>query len=82
MVYGIAYYPSKKEEELKGFGFMDSKVLKAEERERLFQVMQRNHIGYMTDVISARELSEKMLLRYIIREHDDDDDDDDDDDMR
>eukprot|EP01094_Clydonella_sp_ATCC50884_P020101 TRINITY_DN4097_c0_g4_i2.p1 TRINITY_DN4097_c0_g4~~TRINITY_DN4097_c0_g4_i2.p1 ORF type:complete len:272 (-),score=72.82 TRINITY_DN4097_c0_g4_i2:29-844(-) len=63
MVYSIAFYPVTKEKELLKFGFMDSKQLKEADRDRLFRVMQKNNVGYITDVISAKEMSEKMLMR-------------------
>lgn len=45
--------------------FIDSKTLKEEKREELFENLKLDEsIGWEVDVIDPRELSAKMLKRY------------------
>lgn len=46
--------------------FSDSKTLKEEKREELFENLKTDDsIGWEVDVIDPRELSAKMLKRYV-----------------
>lgn len=64
MVYGAAWCLLKDNEKLGNIGFKDSKKLNADTREKLFTTIQtgkRVNIAYETRVISAEEISDKML---------------------
>ncbi|GMH36251.1 hypothetical protein BSKO_04119 [Bryopsis sp. KO-2023] len=62
MVYACAFCPEAKEESLKKKGFADSKVLKAGEREALFQeIVADPDMEFNYDKISAKQISTSML---------------------
>ncbi|CAM9225359.1 unnamed protein product [Phaeothamnion confervicola] len=64
MVYGCAYWSEEHDAELSKAGFDDSKALKEEQRDKLFQrIREHPQIGFAVRLISARELSQKMLRR-------------------
>jgi ribonuclease H2 subunit A len=64
MVYGCAYWPLSEDEEIKKFGFDDSKALTEARRESLFDKMQAcGRIGWVTISIGADDISHKMLRR-------------------
>ncbi|WOL16973.1 ribonuclease H2 subunit A isoform X3 [Canna indica] len=62
MVYGCLYCPLSYQETLTTLDFADSKTLKEEKREELFENLKSDgSIGWEVDVIDPRELSAKML---------------------
>ncbi|KAG4302143.1 hypothetical protein PCANB_001431 [Pneumocystis canis] len=66
MVYSVAYCPRSYENQLKKYGFSDSKTLTPEKREHLMQALLtskglKENVGWFTCIISAREISQKML---------------------
>jgi ribonuclease H2 subunit A len=64
MVYGAAWCLVKDNEKLGTIGFKDSKKLTAKTREQLFTSIQsgkRVKVAYETKIISAEEISDKML---------------------
>lgn len=62
MVYGCLYCPCSYQQTLATLNFADSKTLKEEKREELFEDLKVNDsIGWAVDVIDPRELSAKML---------------------
>ncbi|KAL5733703.1 hypothetical protein ACOSQ2_033395 [Xanthoceras sorbifolium] len=62
MVYGCLYCASSYQKTLSTLKFADSKTLKEEKREELFEDLKTNEsIGWAVDVIDPRELSAKML---------------------
>ncbi|KAG5440435.1 hypothetical protein PCK2_000568 [Pneumocystis canis] len=66
MVYSVAYCPRSYEHQLKKYGFSDSKTLTPEKREHLMQALLtskelKENVGWFTCIISAREISQKML---------------------
>lgn len=67
MVYSVAYCKELYAENLRKFGFDDSKVLKHDFRLELYKLMdQPNHelndnIGYLTTILSAKDISSGML---------------------
>ncbi|KAK7280537.1 hypothetical protein RJT34_25601 [Clitoria ternatea] len=64
MVYGCLYCASSYLKTLATLSFADSKTLKEEKREELFEGLKANDsIGWDVDVIDPRELSAKMLKR-------------------
>lgn len=64
MVYGCLYCPLSYKKTLSSLKFADSKTLKEEKREELFETLKANDsIGWSVDVIDPRELSGKMLKK-------------------
>jgi ribonuclease H2 subunit A len=62
MVYGCAYCPISRENDLKSSGYADSKTLTEEQREALFhKICACDYVGWSVEVISAARLSEHML---------------------
>lgn len=69
MVYGAAFWPVAMDEEIGKLGFRDSKALTAAERDSLFARLKRSgKIGYVLRVISAREISARMLQKWVARQ--------------
>ncbi|CAL0320833.1 unnamed protein product [Lupinus luteus] len=64
MVYGCLYCARSYQNTLATLSFADSKTLKEEKREELFEALKENDsIGWAVDVIDPRELSAKMLKK-------------------
>ncbi|KAI5648422.1 hypothetical protein M9H77_34427 [Catharanthus roseus] len=64
MVYGCLYCARSYEKTLSTLNFADSKTLKEEKREELFENLKADKsIGWAVDVIDPRELSAKMLKK-------------------
>ncbi|XP_074310795.1 ribonuclease H2 subunit A [Silene latifolia] len=64
MVYGCLYCAVSFQKTLASLEFADSKTLKEEKREELFEALKVNDsIGWAVDVIDPRELSAKMLKK-------------------
>ncbi|XP_047156867.1 ribonuclease H2 subunit A [Vigna umbellata] len=64
MVYGCLYCAQSYLKTLATLSFADSKTLKEEKREELFETLKTNDsIGWAVDVIDPRELSAKMLKK-------------------
>lgn len=64
MVYGCLYCARSYQKTLSTLNFADSKTLKEEKREELFENLKANEsIGWAVDVIDPRELSSKMLRK-------------------
>ncbi|KAJ6727438.1 RIBONUCLEASE H2 SUBUNIT A [Salix purpurea] len=67
MVYGCLYCARSYEKTLSTLNFADSKTLKEEKRENLFENLKANELlGWAVDVIDPRELSAKMLKKIKI----------------
>lgn len=64
MVYGCLYCARSYQNTLATLKFADSKTLKEDKREELFESLKANEsIGWAVDVIDPRELSTKMLQK-------------------
>jgi len=65
MVYGIAFCPVSKKEDLEALGVDDSKQLTEDQREKLLKIVLDNssYIGWAIDIISARFISTSMNKR-------------------
>ncbi|KAG1369706.1 ribonuclease H2 subunit A [Cocos nucifera] len=64
MVYGCLYCARSYQKTLATLNFADSKTLKEEKREELFENLKADSsLGWEVDVIDPRELSAKMLKR-------------------
>ncbi|KAM7264248.1 hypothetical protein ACFE04_001931 [Oxalis oulophora] len=64
MVYGCLYCARSYQNTLSTLSFADSKTLKEEKREELFESLKSDEsIGWAVDVIDPRELSDKMLRK-------------------
>ncbi|KAJ7974882.1 Ribonuclease [Quillaja saponaria] len=64
MVYACLYCASSYQKPLTSLEFADSKTLKEEKREELFENLKANDsIGWAVDVLDPRELSAKMLKK-------------------
>ncbi|KAG8493380.1 hypothetical protein CXB51_010810 [Gossypium anomalum] len=64
MVYGCLYCARSYQKTLATLNFADSKTLKEEKREELFENLKADDsIGWSVDVIDPRELSAKMLKK-------------------
>ncbi|KAK4483487.1 hypothetical protein RD792_010682 [Penstemon davidsonii] len=64
MVYGCLYCAHSYQKTLSTLKFADSKTLKEEKREELFENLKADEsIGWAVDVIDPRELSAKMLKK-------------------
>ncbi|KMZ57073.1 Ribonuclease H2 subunit A [Zostera marina] len=64
MVYGCMYCPLSYKNTVASLEFADSKTLKEEKREELFENLKLDScIGWEVDVIDPRELSAKMLKK-------------------
>ncbi|XP_010429503.1 PREDICTED: ribonuclease H2 subunit A-like [Camelina sativa] len=64
MVYGCMYCPVSYQSSLASLHFADSKTLKEEKREELYENLKLdNSLGWAVDVIDPRELSAKMLAK-------------------
>lgn len=64
MVYGCLYCAVSFQDTLASLNFADSKTLKEEKREELFELLKANEsIGWSVDVIDPRDLSAKMLKK-------------------
>jgi ribonuclease H2 subunit A len=65
MIYGAAYWRVEDEESISALDFDDSKQLSAEKREKMLSTILENNarIGWVMRVLSAREISNKMLRR-------------------
>lgn len=67
MVYSIGYCKNSFTKQLKKYGFDDSKVLKHDFRLKLYKMIDekshelRENIGYLTTVMSAKDISSGML---------------------
>lgn len=67
MVYGCLYCACSYQKTLSTLNFADSKTLKEEKREELFENLKTDEsIGWAVDVIDPRELSSKMLKKHKI----------------
>ncbi|KAJ0976711.1 hypothetical protein J5N97_012185 [Dioscorea zingiberensis] len=67
MVYGCLYCACSYQKTLTSLNFADSKTLKEEKREELFENLKAdNCIGWEVDIIDPKELSAKMLKRVKI----------------
>ncbi|MFQ6640271.1 hypothetical protein Gotur_014930 [Gossypium turneri] len=67
MVYGCLYCARSYQKTLATLNFADSKTLKEEKREELFENLKADEsIGWSVDVIDPRELSAKMLKKSVI----------------
>ncbi|CAI9091369.1 OLC1v1026389C1 [Oldenlandia corymbosa var. corymbosa] len=67
MVYGCLYCSVSYQKTLATLNFADSKTLKEEMREELFENLKADEsIGWAVDVIDPRELSAKMLKKHKI----------------
>lgn len=65
MVYGACWCPLSKKQVLSAMGFADSKVLTADQREKLFaDIKQSPMLKYKVDVITSQDISAKMLRRH------------------
>jgi ribonuclease H2 subunit A len=65
MVYGAAWCPESRKDDLAKLGFADSKVLTAETRTKLLAALKgSDYIGWIADVISPETMSAKMTRRY------------------
>jgi ribonuclease H2 subunit A len=70
MVYAVLFCPISKEKELKSLDVDDSKVLKAEEREAIFErVSNVDYVGWGLHVLSPVTISNAMLSRQADREY-------------
>ncbi|KAL1559502.1 ribonuclease H [Salvia divinorum] len=64
MVYGCLYCALSYQKTLSTLSFADSKTLKEEKREELFENLKADEsIGWGVDIIDPRELSDKMLRK-------------------
>ena len=64
MTYGAAYWTLDNDEEICKLGYDDSKKISESERTRMFDgIKKESRIGWMVNVISAAEISGKMLQR-------------------
>jgi ribonuclease H2 subunit A len=65
MVYAVAYTTCDDKEKLKGIGFADSKQLKPEERDSLFdRILEESQwMGWAVHALSPQDISESMLRR-------------------
>lgn len=64
MVYGCLYCARSYQKTLSSLNFADSKTLKEEKREELFENLKGDEsIGWAVDVIDPKELSAKMLKK-------------------
>lgn len=65
MVYGICFCPLTRHEDLKSVGVADSKMLKEQDRERIFDIIQSKNdfIGWSLEVISPVCISTSMYKR-------------------
>ncbi|KAK7837203.1 ribonuclease H2 subunit A [Quercus suber] len=64
MVYGCLYCACSYQKTLSSLNFADSKTLKEEKREELFENLKADEsIGWAVDVIDPKELSAKMLKK-------------------
>jgi len=61
MVYAACFCAESDQKLLQQMGMQDSKVLTEERREILFQKILSSSLGFVTDVISPQDLSQKML---------------------
>lgn len=67
MVYGISYCLASYQNELKKYGFADSKTLKDEKRQELFKAMENTNeelfkqVGWATTTMTAKDISSGML---------------------
>jgi ribonuclease H2 subunit A len=66
MVYGCMYCPISYQSSLASLHFADSKTLKEEKREELYESLKLDKsLGWAVDVIDPRELSAKMLAKLV-----------------
>ena len=63
MVYAAAYYPAKKQKNLQGDKFQDSKTLTEKERTSMFKKINEYEIGWSATVLSPIVISNCMLKR-------------------
>ncbi|KAJ3056947.1 Ribonuclease H2 subunit A [Rhizophlyctis rosea] len=65
MVYAISYVPVARKSDLAEVGFADSKALKEEDRDRLFDALleKGDFIGWAVHTCSPQDISECMLRR-------------------
>lgn len=65
MVYGTAFYPLKLKDEMSKMEFADSKQLSEEQRDKLFDKMNRmeQKLGWIVNVLSPNLISNSMLKR-------------------
>ncbi|ORY72314.1 ribonuclease H2, subunit A [Neocallimastix californiae] len=65
MVYATCYCPISKIETLNSLGFADSKTLKEQERNDLFEVINKNSdiFGWMATACSPQDISKHMLRK-------------------
>lgn len=67
MVYGISYCLESYQDELKNFGFADSKTLKEAKRQELFELIDdvssplHANVGWATCTMTAKDISSGML---------------------
>ena len=68
MVYGACFCPLSNEEDLTNLGCDDSKVLKEEQREKLFSSINEitpDFMGWIITILSPNYLSTSMLSRFV-----------------
>ncbi|XP_064406843.1 ribonuclease H2 subunit A-like isoform X2 [Halichondria panicea] len=65
MVYGAAFCPVSKKQQVKDLGVADSKVLKEHQRDKLFKDINSSgeYIGWKVEVLSPNHISNSMLQR-------------------
>ncbi len=64
-MYGAAWCPESRKDDLAKLGFADSKQLTAETRTKLLAALKgSDYIGWIADVISPETMSAKMTRRY------------------
>lgn len=65
MVYAVSYHPLSRTNDLKKIGFADSKQLKEEERDALFEQIEKESdwIGWGVSVCSPQDISSSMLAK-------------------
>jgi len=65
MVYGVCYCPMDKNDDLKSLGAADSKTLKEDQREKLFDLINENneYLGWSIEILSPLFISNCMYKR-------------------
>lgn len=66
MVYGIAYCPLDKKDELKALGVDDSKKLTADQRDGHLEQLRESAawLGWTVHVLTPQDISRAMMRRY------------------
>lgn len=65
MVYGTAFYPLKRKDEMSKMEFADSKQLSEDKRDKLFEKMNTigEKLGWAVNILSPNLISNSMLKR-------------------